>query len=204
MLEQLKGILIQMASYFSLYEIGLLLAIFFVFIMFFTLGLLLRGRRFIARFFFFLSALAIFSTPLVLQLMMQKVLYVSKVEITNAYAMQYTKGFFVAGNITNEGKVPFNECQIAVNEVIDEKNSIILKIWNTLFPKKSFSAIIDVDIQVGQSEEFATIVPDFSTQSPFYRIYIDCYLSNKFAQKMQDKKQESEHIITPFVPKALD
>ena len=202
MLEKLKTLLIQIISYLSLYEIASLLVIFFVFIMFFTLGLLLRGRKFIARFFFFLSILVIFSTPFVLRFLMQKVLYTSEVNITSAHAMQYTNGFFVAGEITNKGKIVINECYIAVNEVRDEKGSKAMKILNSLFPKSSSGISIEIDIEVGETKNFAVIVPNLKAKEPFlYRIYVDCYLSNKFAQKMQKNKKTSTDIITPKPPK---
>lgn len=200
MLEKLKALLIQMASYLSIYELGVLLGIFFIFIMFFTLGLLLRGRRFIARFFFFLSILTIFSTPFALQAVMQKVFYKIEVEITSAYPMQYTKGFFVAGKITHRGKVPINECLISVDLVRDEKGSQVIKVFNTLFPKRSFSTIHEVDIGLHQSADFAVIVPNFEAKEAFFRVYVDCYLSNKFTQKMQKPKQQSADIITPREP----
>lgn len=190
MLEKLKALLIQMASYLSIYELGVLLGIFFIFIMFFTLGLLLRGRRFIARFFFFLSILTIFSTPFALQAVMQKLLYKVRVEISKAHVMQYTQGFFVSGTISNKGKIAINECQISVDEVRDERGSKLLKAWNTILPKSTQSVNVDVDIEVGKSADFAVIVPTKQAHEPFlYRIYVDCYLSNKFAQTMQ-KAQE--------------
>lgn len=87
MLENLKTLLLQIISYFSLYEIATIMAIFFVFIMIFTLGLLLRGRKFIPYFFFFLSVVVIFSTPFVLHFVMQKILYPIDVNITSEHPM---------------------------------------------------------------------------------------------------------------------
>lgn len=201
MTENLKTFLLQMVSYFSIYEIAVLLGIFFVFIMLFTLGLLLRGRRFIASFFFFLSILVIFSTPIVLQFVMQRVLYPIDVNITSAHAMQYTKGFFVAGHITHKGKIAINECYIAVNEVRDEKNNKVLQVLNTIIPKSSSGTTISIDIGVGESNDFAVIVPNFEAKEPFlYRIYVDCYLSNKFAQKMQKSYNQDIDILKPQIP----
>lgn len=202
MAEKLKTLLIQMVSYLSIYEIAVLLGIFFVFIMLFTLGLLLRGRRFIASFFFFLSILAIFSTPIVLQFVMQRVLYPIDVSITSAHAMQYTKGFFVAGHITHRGKIAINECYVAVNEVRDDKNNKVLQVLNTIIPKSSSGTTISIDIGVGQSNDFAVIIPHFEAKEPFlYRIYVDCYLSNKFAQKMQKSNHKQDiDILKPQIP----
>ena len=202
MIENLKAILMQMASYFSIYEIAILLVIFFVFIMFFTLALLLRDRKFIAGFFFFLSAGVIISTPFTLQFVMQKVLYKIDVDITQAHIMQYTKGFFVAGNITHKGKITINECAISVNEVRDEKGNKIIKMLNSIFPKSSSHTNIDIDIGVGEQKYFAVIVPHPKAKEPFlYRIYVDCYQSNKFAQKMNKKAQkQSSSIIKPQMP----
>ncbi|MCX2716403.1 DUF2393 domain-containing protein [Helicobacter sp. MIT 21-1697] len=202
MVEKLKTLLIQMVSYLSIYEIAVLLGIFFVFIMIFTLGLLLRGRRFIASFFFFLSILVIFSAPIVLQFVMQRVLYPIDVGITSAHAMQYTKGFFVAGHITHKGKIAINECHIAVNEVRDDKNNKVLQVLNTIMPKSSSGTTISIDIGVGQSNDFAVIVPHFEAKEPFlYRIYVDCYFSNKFAQKMQKNNHKQDiDILKPQIP----
>lgn len=191
MMDKLKSLLVQMASYLSIYELGVLFGLFFLFIMLFTLGLLLRGRRFIAKFFFFLSIVTIFSVPFVLQAVMQKFLYKVKVEIDRAHIMQYTQGFFVEGRIANEGKVAINECQVAVNEVIDERGSKVLALWNSVAPKSSQSVNVELDIEVGKSAEFALIVPTKQVKEPFlYRIYVDCYLSNKFAQKMQKQREK--------------
>ena len=133
---------------------------------------------------------------------MQKVLYTSEVNITSAHAMQYTNGFFVAGEITNKGKIVINECYIAVNEVRDEKGSKVMKILNSLFPKSSSGISIEIDIEVGETKNFAVIVPNLKAKEPFlYRIYVDCYLSNKFAQKMQKNEKPSTDIITPKPPK---
>lgn len=197
MAENLKALLAQIVSYLSLYEIATLLAIFFIFIMLFTLGLLLRGRKFIAKFFFFNSMVVVFSTPFVLHFVMKNVLYKIEVDITNAHAMQYTKGFFVAGEITHIGKIPINECYVSVDEVRNENGSKVIKAFNSIFPRSSSGAIVNIDINVGEQKKFATIVPHFEAKEPFlYRIYVDCYLSNKFAQKIQ-KKVENADIIKP-------
>ena len=204
MFEKLKVLLIQMVSYLSVYEIGLILIGFFIFIMLFTLGLLLRGRRFIARFFFFLSIVAILAAPFVLHFMMKNVLYKTDVTLMSAYPMQYTKGFFVAGNITNKGRAPINECLISVDSVRDEKDSKFMKYFNSIFPKSSLSTSIDVDIEPDNNADFSVIVPNFEAQEPLlFRVYVDCYLSNKFAQKMQKKKAPSKDIITPEEPEVL-
>lgn len=201
MFEKLKVLLIQMASYLSIYEIGLILIGFFVFIMIFTLGLLLRGRRFIARFFFFLSAIAILAAPFVLHFMMKNVLYKTDVTLTSAYPMQYTKGFFVAGNIAHKGRVPINECLISVDSVRDEKDNKIIKFLNGIFPKSSLSTSIDIDVEPENNADFSVIVPNFEANEPLlFRVYVDCYLSNKFAQKMQKKKAPNKDIITPREP----
>lgn len=204
MFEKLKILLIQMVSYLSVYEIGLILIGFFIFIMLFTLGLLLRGRRFIARFFFFLSIVAILAAPFVLHFMMKNVLYKADVTLMSAYPMQYTKGFFVAGNITNKGRAPINECLISVDSVRDEKDSKFMKYFNSIFPKSSLSTSIDIDIEPDSNADFSVIVPNFEAQEPLlFRVYVDCYLSNKFAQKMQKKQPLNKDIITPKEPEVL-
>ena len=204
MFEKLKILLIQMVSYLSVYEIGLILIGFFIFIMLFTLGLLLRGRRFIARFFFFLSIIAILAAPFVLHFMMKNVLYKVDVTLTSAYPMQYTKGFFVAGNITNKGRAPINECLISVDSVRDEKDSKIMRYFNSIFPKSSLSTSIDIDIEPDSNADFSVIVPNFEAkESSSFRVYVDCYLSNKFAQKMQKKQPLNKDIITPKEPEVL-
>ncbi|RDU59822.1 DUF2393 domain-containing protein [Helicobacter marmotae] len=188
MIEDFKALLIQMLSYISLYELALLLALFFVFIMIFTLGLLLRGRRFIAEIFFFLSAGVICAAPFVLHFVMKNVFYTTEVNITSAHAMQYTKGFFVSGEITHKGKIPISQCYVAVNEVRDESGSKIMNVINSIFPKSSSGTFFNAQIAPGGQHEFAIIVPHFEGKEPFlYRIYIDCYLSNQFAHKIQDK-----------------
>lgn len=203
MFEKLKVLLIQMVSYLSIYEIGLILIGFFVFIMVFTLGLLLRGRRFIARFFFFLSVVAILAAPFVLHFMMKNVFYKIDVTLTSAYPMQYTKGFFVAGNITHKGRALINECLVSVDSVRDEKDSQFMRYFNSVFPKSSFSTSIDIDIEPGSNAEFSVIVPNFEAKEPLFRVYVDCYLSNKFTQKMQKKKTSSKDIITPKEPQGV-
>lgn len=195
MIETFKNLLIQIASYFSIYEIGLLFGLFFLFIFFFTLGLLLRGRRFVAYFSFFLSALVVLSAPIILQLIMQKVLYVIDVQIYQAHPMQYTKGFFVSGQITNQGKLPINECRIIANEVRDEKGSKIINVLNTILPLQSFGSSLDIDIGVGKSAEFAVVIAGFKSSSPFYRVYVDCYLSNQFTHTRKDSA--SLRIVQP-------
>ncbi|WP_334084421.1 DUF2393 domain-containing protein [Helicobacter typhlonius] len=202
MLENLKTLLLQIISYFSLYEIATIMAIFFVFIMIFTLGLLLRGRKFIPYFFFFLSVVVIFSTPFVLHFVMQKILYPIDVNITSAHPMQYTQGFFVAGEITHKGKVDINECYVAVAQVRDEKGSKLIKILNDILPQSEFGVNVEMDIKVGETKDFAVIVPNIKASEPFmYRIYVDCFLSNKLAQNMQKPKKPSADIITPKPPK---
>ncbi len=204
MFEKLKILLIQMVSYLSVYEIGLILIGFFIFIMLFTLGLLLRGRRFIARFFFFLSIIAILAAPFVLHFMMKNVLYKTDVTLMSAYPMQYTKGFFVVGNIAHKGRVPINECLISVDSVRDEKDSKFMKYFNSIFPKSSLSTSINIDIEPDNNTDFSVIVPNFEAkESSSFRVYVDCYLSNKFAQKMQKKKAPSKDIITPKEPEVL-
>lgn len=204
MFEKLKILLIQMVSYLSVYEIGLILIGFFIFIMLFTLGLLLRGRRFIARFFFFLSIIAILAAPFVLHFMMKNVLYKTDVTLMSAYPMQYTKGFFVAGSITNKGRAPINECLISVDSVRDEKDSKFMRYFNSIFPKSSLSRSIDIDIEPDSNADFSVIVPNFEAQEPLlFRVYVDCYLSNKFAQKMQKKQPLNKDIITPKEPEVL-
>ncbi|TLD96051.1 DUF2393 domain-containing protein [Helicobacter jaachi] len=201
MFENIKALLLQMVSYLSVYEIGALLAGFFVFIMIFTLGLLLRGWRFLARFCFLLSMAVIFAMPFVLHFVMRDILYKIDVNITSAHAMQYTKGFFVSGSITHKGKVAINECHIAVNEVRDEKGSVALGVLNSILPKHSSYITIDIDIEVGESKDFAVIVPKVEGKEPFlYRIYVDCYLSNKFAQKMQSKHVKGISSHNPQAP----
>lgn len=201
MFEKLKILLIQMVSYLSVYEIGLILIGFFIFIMLFTLGLLLRGRRFIARFFFFLSIVAILAAPFVLHFMMKNVLYKTDVTLMSAYPMQYTKGFFVAGSITNKGRAPINECLISVDSVRDEKDSKFMKYFNSIFPKSSLSTSINIDIKPDNNADFSVIVPNFEAKEPLlFRVYVDCYLSNKFAQKMQKKQSPNKDIITPKEP----
>lgn len=198
---KIKALFVQMVSYFSIYEIAILLSIFFIFIMLFTLGLLLRGRKFVAGFFITLSIAVIFATPFILQFAMQEILYKIDVKITNAYPMQFTKGFFVASEVSNNGKIPINECLVSVNEVREESNSII-KIINRIFPKSSSHTSVDIDIDINETKHFSVIVPQIQAKEPFlYQIFVDCYLSNKFAQKVQKNKQhQNEHIITPTPP----
>lgn len=187
MKEQLKDFIFQMVSYFSIYEIGILLLIFFCFILFFTLGLLLRGRRFIAGFFFFLSVCVIFSTPIVLQLAMTRFFYKIQVDITTAHPMEYTKGFFVAGNIIHQGKIAINECLITTNEVREEDKTL-MKYINAVLPKSSYSTTLEIEIQPEEEKAFAIVVPYFEAKKPFnYRIYVDCYFSNNLIQSLQYK-----------------
>nr|QGT50061.1 hypothetical protein Helico4rc_1810 [uncultured Helicobacter sp.] len=190
MKEQLKDFVFQMISYFSIYELGILLLIFFCFILFFTLGLLLRGRRFIAGFFFFLSICVIFSTPITLQLAMTKFFYKIQVDITTAHPMEYTKGFFVAGNIIHQGKIAINECRITANEVREEEKNTLIKYINAVLPKSSFSTKLEIEIQPQEEKTFAIVVPHFEAKKPFnYRIYVDCYFSNNILQTLQHKSK---------------
>ena len=116
--------------------------------------------------------------------------------------MQYTQGFFVAGEITHKGKVDINECYVAVAQVRDEKGSKLIKILNDILPQSEFGVNVEMDIKVGETKDFAVIVPNIKASEPFmYRIYVDYFLSNKLAQNMQKPKKPSADIITPKPPK---
>ena len=90
---------------------------------------------------------------------------------------------------------------ISVDSVRDEKDSKFMRYFNSIFPKSSLSTSIDIDIEPDNNADFSVIVPNFEAQEPLlFRVYVDCYLSNKFAQKMQKKKAPSKDIITPKEP----
>lgn len=201
--NRIESLMLQMGSYMSIYEIGILLGIFFIFILCFTLGLLLRGRRFLPSFFFFLSFLAIIATPIALQLFMQNYLYTTKVTLTTMHPMEYTKGFFLSGKIENIGHMPINECNIFANVIREEKNALMPYI-NDLFPIASFNTTIQVDIPSGESGEFSVVVPNFSAKKPFfYSVKIDCYFSNNlinnFHRKPKAKKEDDKPLILESV-----
>lgn len=174
---------------FAFFEIGFMGALFVVFVLFFMLGLLLRGRRFISKFFFFLSAMLFVAAPFGLQFCMQHLLYTTQIEVIQSKRLEYIDSFFVQAKVTNIGFVPFSLCEVSV----DIPHDGILKPLSTIYPKHHYKQIIPMHLAPGESQEFQLIFNDFTPTLPFeYTLYIDCHNSNGLHKFLQNTTHSTE------------
>ncbi|WP_395001889.1 DUF2393 family protein [uncultured Helicobacter sp.] len=178
---------------FAFYEIAIMSMLFVVFILFFMLGLLLRGRRFSSKFFFFLSIVLFISAPFILQFCMQQLLYKSDIEVLQSKRLEYTNAFFVQANVTNIGFAPFSLCEVSVDILHDG----FLKPLSGIYPKRHYKQIIPLALSPGQSQEFQLIFDNFTPTLPFdYTLHIDCHSSNGLNKLLQSYQHTPSHQAT--------
>ncbi|WP_394953847.1 DUF2393 family protein [uncultured Helicobacter sp.] len=176
---------------FAFYEIGIMSALFVVFILFFMLGLLLRGRRFSSKLFFFLSIVLFIGAPFLLQFCMQHLLYKTDVEVLQSKRLEYIDSFFVQANVSNVGFAPFSLCEVSVDILHDG----ILKFLSPIYPKHHYKQIVPLHLKPSQSQEIQLIFNNFTPKLPFeYTLYIDCHSSNGLHKLFQTPHhQDSQH-----------
>ncbi|WP_394968180.1 DUF2393 family protein [uncultured Helicobacter sp.] len=185
---------------FAFYEIGLMGALFIIFVLFFMLGLLLRGRRFISKFFFFLSFILFVGAPFLLQFCMQHFLYKTDIHILQSKRLEYINAFFIQAKVTNTGFAPFITCEVSVDILHDG----FLKPLSRVYPKKHYKQTIPLQLQPNQSDEFQLIFDNFTPTPPFdYTLYIDCHNSNglnKLLRKTYDTQPNTHDPNAPTQP----
>ncbi len=174
-MQQYKELMINFFNLFAISEIALMWSLFILFLLFFLLGLLLRGRRFFPKFFFFLSFLVFVSGPFVLKYCMQNLFYTLEVDITKSKRLEYIDVFLLEAKLTNRGFMPINICEVSV----DTQREDWLKFLNPIYPKKSYKKTLFMHLEPQQSQNLNVLFNDFIQQLPFeYRVQIDCYLGN--------------------------
>lgn len=200
MMQDYKILIQNFFDTFAFYEIALMSALFVVFLLFFMLGLLLRGRKFFPKFFFFLSVVLFIGTPFLLQFCMQRVLYKTDVEVLQSKRLEYIDSFFVQANIKNIGFAPFSLCEVSVDILHDG----LLKPLSAIYPKHHYTQTIPLILTPGQSQEFQLIFNDFTPTLPFdYALYIDCHNSNglhKLLQTPNHTESSAPHADVPAQP----
>jgi len=84
-----------------------------------------------------LSILLLFLGPVGAKLVLDNYLRKADITITKAKPLKYTDSIIITGTITNESRLPFKKCDIALL-FVKPANNTLKKIANTLKAKKSF------------------------------------------------------------------
>lgn len=180
-MQQYKELIINFFNLFAVYEIALMGSLFILFLLFFLLGLLLRGRRFFPKFFFFLSFLVFASGPFVMKYCMQNLFYTLEVDITQSKRLEYIDAFLLEAKLTNKGFLPISTCEVSV----DIQREDWLKFLNLIYPKKSYKKTLFMRLEPQQSWNLNVLFNDFTQALPFeYRVQIDCYLGNGLRKEL--------------------
>lgn len=197
-MQYYKDLIYNFFNLFGVYEIALMGFLFIIFLIFFLLGLLLAGRKvFPQLMFFFATAIFIFA-PIALQMVMQRFLYTTEVNITESKRLAYIDAFFLQGRITNVGFSPFSVCEASVS-VLREG---ILEFLNPIFPLERYSKTINMPLKPKESGEFSVVFDEFSTQLPFkYRIDIDCHNISGLIKFGLQENSHTDEVSTEELPK---
>jgi len=142
------------------YDFILFGSIFAIFILLIILGILLRKRKAFAIFIIILAFIVLFIAPIFGYKMMHEFLFKHNLELLSQKRLNFTEAVVVKGKLTNESKLPFNECLITAKAHKQSKKAL----KNFIYSFKSFQkmSIIEYEIPVGQSRDFKIIVEPFT------------------------------------------
>ena len=133
---------------------------FILFILFITLGLILRKKIALAIFFILLGFGILFATPTYVYTMMHEYLFKNTTTLTQQKRLEYTDAIVLKGSISNESKFNFNACTVTASVHKKSKNkyrNYILKFK----PIKKMS-ILETNILRGETRHFKMIVEPFN------------------------------------------
>lgn len=111
-LDPYIAIITPYALRLSFIEFIILGVVLLLFILFFTLALLVRGIKILALPISFLSFAILAAAPLILELAMTRVIYPAKLEMETDKKLTFSDTYFVSGLLTNESKRRFKGCDI--------------------------------------------------------------------------------------------
>ncbi len=124
----------------------------------------------------FLSILLLFFGPVGTKVVLDNFLRNANIVISKVKPLKYSNSTIVAGTITNNSRIPFKNCQIAL--LFTKKNNddnIIKKVVNSLKPIHTFIWDMNSTLEKKESKQFKIIVDSFSREDFNLTIQPRCY-----------------------------
>lgn len=155
------------------YDYILFGSVFVLFILFISLGILLRRKTIIAVLFILIGFSLLVLGPTLGYIKMHEYLFKNSTVLTSQKRLQFTQAVVVTGSVTNESKVNFESCKITARAYKVSKNSLKNYLYQFKTIKKM--SIVREDIRIGETKDFKIIVEPF-TYSRDYNISVgaDC------------------------------
>lgn len=133
---------------------------FILFILFITLGLILRKKMLIAIFFILLGFGTLIATPTYLYKMMHEYLFKNTTTLTQQKRLEYTDAIVLKGHIINESKLNFNACTITA--AVHKKSKNKYRNYVLQFKPIKKMSILETNILRGETRYFKMIVEPFN------------------------------------------
>lgn len=142
------------------YDYILFASAFILFILFITLGLILRKKIAIAIFFILLGFGILLLTPTYLYQMMHEYLFKNTTTLIQQKRLEYTDAIVLKGSIVNESKLNFNACSITA--AVHKKSKNKYRNYVLQFKPIKKMSILETNILRGETRYFKMIVEPFN------------------------------------------
>jgi len=125
-------------------------------------------------FILFLAIILLFLGPFGTKIVMDNFLRRADVKIIEAKPLKYSKSVIINGTITNESRIPFKKCDIAIL-FIKPADNILKKVANTLKPKLTYIWDMNSTLDIKETKQFKIIVDSFNMKEFNLTIQPRCY-----------------------------
>lgn len=122
----------------------------------------------------FLAILLLFLGPVGTKVVLDNYLRKANITLIKAKSLKYANSVIVAGTITNNSRMPFQKCDIALLFVKPADNAF-KKITNMLKAKKSFIWEMNSTLEKKETKQFKIIVDSFKMKEFNLTIQPRCY-----------------------------
>jgi len=173
MAEFLRSYIIYAFNSLTKYDAFAIGWVIFLAILFLTLAAFIKKHS-LQYIILFLAILLLFFGPVGIKIVLDNYLRKADITLIKAKSLKYTDSVIVTGEITNNSRLPFEKCDIALLFVKPADNTL-KKIANTLKAKKSFIWEMNSTLEKKETKQFKIIVDSFKMKEFNLTIQSRCY-----------------------------
>jgi len=122
----------------------------------------------------FLSILLLLFGPVGTKIVLDNYLRRADIAIIEAKPLKYSNSIIIKGTITNNSRLPFKKCDIALLFIKPAEN-ILKKISNTLKPKLTYVWEMNSSLPKKETKQFKIIVDSFNMKEFNLTVQSRCY-----------------------------
>lgn len=142
-----------------------------IFVLFFTIGLMMK-RRILRLCAFFLAGIVLASAPPVIVYGSKHYFYKLEMIQDRSRPLAYSPSFLIDMSFKNSGKIDFKKCFIIITPKRKVQN-LLNRIRDVIYPLARIEYVLKQKIPVGQTYEFSKIIP-YSYKNYSYQFSVDC------------------------------